>query len=93
MTRVLLIVGGAAAAVIAALAITVKIMASELRGLKDRLSNAEAAKNEWKAQAERLESAIDIMKKNKDEANAKIDALDSGDAVDNAIGVLSKPKG
>ena len=93
MTRVLLIVGGAAAAVIAALAVTVKIMASEVRGLKDRLSNAEAAKNEWKAQAERLESAIDIMKKNKDEANAKIDALDSGDAVDNAIGVLSKPKG
>ena len=93
MTRVLLIAGGVAAAVIAALAITVKIMASELRGLKDRLSNSEAAKNEWKTQAERLERAFDIMKKNKDEANAKIDALDSGDAVDNAIGVLSKPKG
>lgn len=93
MTKVLIIAGCSAAAVIAALAITVKIMASELRGLKDRLSNAEAAKNEWKTQAERLERAIDIMKKNKDEANAKIDALDSGDAVDNAIGVLSKPKG
>lgn len=93
MTKVLIIAGCSAAAVIAALAITVKIMASELRGLKDRLSNMEAAKNEWKSQAERLERAIDIMKKNKDEANAKIDALDSGDAVDNAIGVLSKPKG
>lgn len=93
MTRVLLIAGGAAAAVIAALAITVKILSSEVRGLKDKLSNAEAAKNEWKAQAERLESAIDIMKKNKEEANEKINALDSGDAVDNAIGVLSKPKG
>ena len=93
MTRVLLIAGGVAAAVIAALAITVKILSTELRGLKNRLLNEEAAKNEWKAQAERLESAIDIMKKNKDEANAKIDALDSGDAVDNAIGVLSKPKG
>ena len=92
MTRVLLIVGGAAAAVIAALAITVKILSSELRGLKDRLSNAEAAKNGWKAQAERLESAFDIMKENKDEANEKIYALDSGDAVDNAIGVLSKRK-
>ena len=93
MTKVLIIAGCSAAAVIAALAVTVKIMASELRGLKDRLSNAEAAKSEWKAQAERLESAIDIMKKNKDEANEKINALDSGDAVDNAVGVLSKPKG
>ena len=93
MTRVLLIAGGVAAAVIAALAVTVKIMASELRGLKNRLLNAEAAKNEWKTQAERLERAIDIMKKNKEEANEKINALDSGDAVDNAIGVLSKPKG
>ena len=93
MTKVLIMAGCSAAAVIAALAVTVKIMASELRGLKDRLTNSEAAKNEWKAQAERLERAIDIIKKNKDEANAKIDALDSGDTVDNAIGVLSKPKG
>lgn len=92
MTKVLIIAGCSAAAVIAALAITVKILASEVRGLKDRLLNEEAAKNEWKAQAERLERAFDIMKKNKDEANEKINALDSGDSVDNAIGVLSKPK-
>ena len=92
MTKFFLIGGAVLAAVIVVLSAVIKHLKSELRVLKSKLEATEKAKNEYAAQAARLASAVDVMKKNKDEANEKINALDSGDAVDNAIGVLSKPK-
>lgn len=90
--KIALIGGAVLAAAIVVLSAVIKHLNSELRVLKCKLEATEKAKNEYAAQAARLASAVDVMKQNKDEANAKINALDSGDAVDNAIGVLSKPK-
>lgn len=93
MGKITLIGGAVFAAVIFVLALVVRHLNSELRVLKCKLAATEKAKDEYAAQAARLANAVDVMKKNKDEANEKINALDSGDSVDNAIGVLSKPKG
>lgn len=88
------LIGGAVCAVaIFVLSLVIRHLNSELRVLKCKLEATEKAKNEYAAQAARLANAVDVLKKNKDEANEKINALDSGDSVDNAIGVLSKPKG
>lgn len=92
MTKFFLIGGVVCAVAIFVLGMVIRHLNSELRVLKCKLEATEKAKNEYAAQAARLASAVDVMKKNKDEANEKINALDSGDAVDNAIGVLSKPK-
>ena len=92
MGKITLIGGAVLSAVIFVLGLVVRHLYSELRVLKCKLDATEKAKNEYAAQAARLASAVDVMKKNKDEANEKINALDSGDAVDNAIGVLSKLK-
>ena len=93
MGKITLIGGAVLAAVIFVLVLVVRHLLSELRVLKCKLEATEKAKNEYAAQAARLANAVDVLKKNKDEANEKINALDSGDSVDNAIGVLSKPKG
>lgn len=93
MTKFFLIGGAVLAVAIFVLALVIRHLNSELRVLKCKLEATEKAKNEYAAQAARLARAVDVMKKNKDEANEKINALDSGDSVDNAIGVLSKPKG
>ena len=93
MTKFFLIGGAVMAAMIFVLVLVVRHLLSELRVLKCKLDATEKAKDEYAAQAARLANAVDVLKKNKDEANEKINALDSGDSVDNAIGVLSKPKG
>ena len=92
MTKFFLIGGAVMAAMIFVLVLVVRHLLSELRVLKCKLDATEKAKDEYAAQAARLANAVDVLKKNKDEANEKINALDSGDAVDNAIGVLSKLK-
>lgn len=93
MGKITLIGGAVCAVAIFVLALIIRHLNSELRVLKCKQEVTEKAKDEYAAQAARLANAVDIMKKNKDEANEKINALDSGDSVDNAIGVLSKPKG
>jgi len=93
MGKITLIGGAVLAAVIFVLGLVIRHLNSELRVLKCKQEATEKAKNEYAAQAARLTNAVDVLKKNKDEANEKINALDSGDAVDNAIGVLSKRKG
>lgn len=93
MAKLFLIGGTVCAVAIFVLSLVIRHLNSELCVLKCKLEATEKAKNEYAAQAARLASAVDVMKKNKDEANEKINALDSGDSVDNAIGVLSKPKG
>ena len=93
MTKFLLIGGAVLAAAVAALAFVVKAQRDKAKNLEERLKAAEAAKEKWKAQSERLAGMVDELAKNRSEANEKIDNLYSGDAVDNAIGVLSKPKG
>ena len=93
MTKFFLIGGAVLAVAIFVLALVIRHLNSELRVLKCKLEATEKAKNEYAAQAARLANTVDVLKKNKDEANEKINALDSGDSVDNAIGVLSKPKG
>ena len=93
MTKFFLIGGAVLAAAIFVLAFVIRHLNLKLRVLKCKLEATEKAKNEYAAQAARRANAVDVLKKNKDEANEKIDALDSGDSVDNAIGVLSKPKG
>ena len=92
MTKFFLIGGAVMAAMIFVFVLVVRHLLSELRVLKCKLDATEKAKDEYAAQAARLANAVDVLKKNKDEANEKINALDSGDAVDNAIGVLSKLK-
>jgi len=92
VTKFFLIVGAVCAVAIFVLGMVIRHLNSELRVLKCKLEATEKAKNEYAAQAARLANAVDVLKKNKDEANEKINALDSGDSVDNAIGVLSKPK-
>ena len=93
MGKITLIGGAVLSAVIFVLGLVVRHLYSELRVLKCKQEATEKAKNEYAAEAARLANAVDVLKKNKDEANEKINALDSGDSVDNAIGVLSKPKG
>ena len=93
MTKFLLIGGGVLLAAVAALAFIVKVLRDKKKDLESRLKEAEAAKEKWKAQSERLAGTIDELAKNRSEANERIDNLYGGDAVDNAIGVLSKPKG
>ena len=93
MTKFLLIGGAVLAAAVAALAFVVKAQRDKAKDLEERLNAAEAAKEKWKAQSERLAGMVDELAKNRSEANERIDNLYSGDAVDNAIGVLSKPKG
>ena len=92
MTKFFLIGGAVMAAMIFVLVLVVRHLLSELRVLKCKLDATEKAKDEYAAHAARLANAVDVLKKNKDEANEKINALDSGDAVHNAIGVLSKLK-
>lgn len=91
--KISLVCGAAFAAAIFVLSFVIRHLNSELRVLKCKLEATEKAKNEYAAQAARLANAVDIMNKNRKEANEKIDALAGGDAVDNAIGLLSKPKG
>lgn len=93
MTKFLLIGGAILSAAVAVLAFVVKAQRDKAKDLEERLKAAEIAKEKWKAQSERLAGMVDELAKNRSEANEKIDNLYSGDAVDNAIGVLSKPKG
>ena len=93
MTKFFLIGGAVLAAAIFVLVFVIRHLNSELRVLKCKLEATEKAKDEYASQAARLSNAADIVATNRKEANEKISALDGGDAVDNAINELSKPKG
>ena len=66
MTKFFLIGGVVCAVAIFVLGMVIRHLNSELRVLKCKLEATEKAKNEYAAQAARLASAVDVMKKNKE---------------------------
>lgn len=78
--------------VVLVLCVIVRHLRSELRMVKCQLEATEKAKNAYAEQAARLSGTLDVQNKNRKEADEKIDDLHTGDAVDNALGGLSKRK-
>lgn len=74
------------------LLLLVKHLRGEIRLLKNQLETSEKEKDSYARQVQRLTSAAEIIAANEREANEKIDEVYSGDAVDNALGGLSKHK-
>lgn len=63
-------------------------MRSKLNLLECRLKATEKEKDEYAAQVARLMNATQTVADNRREADAKVEELHHGDAVDNALGCL-----
>ena len=68
----------------------VRHLCSELKILKLKNSTLERQKDAFAAELARYKDAQEVMGENRRDADAKVDALHSGDAVGNAIDELRK---
>lgn len=74
------------------LCVIIRNLKSELKLVRTQLATTEKEKDGYAKQVQRLTSAAEMVAENEREANEKIDEIYSGDAVDNALGGLSKHK-
>ena len=77
---------------IGVLLLVIRNLKSELKLVRAQLATTEKEKDGYAKLVQRLMSAAEITAENEKEANEKIDAVYSGDAVDNALSGLSKHK-
>lgn len=88
--RLKIIVVFAAVIIFFVLLLLVKHLCSELKILKSKNSTLEKQKDAFAAELARYKNAQEVMGENRRDADAKVDALHSGDAVGNAIDELRK---
>lgn len=77
---------------IGVLLLVIRNLKNEIKLIKTQLATSEKEKDGFAKQVQRLTNAAEITTANEKEANEKIDEVYSGDAVDNALSGLSKPK-
>jgi len=90
MTKVFLIIIAVLFVAVVVLFLLWKLSKSENKRVKDELA---VTKNQLEIavkQVKKIEETMDIVNHNRKETDEKIDALHSGDTVDNALSELSK---
>lgn len=65
---------------------------AKLKMVECKCNALEKEKNEYAKHLARLMNAVDVASENRREADAKVEALHSGDAVDNALDCLRDGK-
>lgn len=92
MTKFLLIVIAVLFVALIVLFFLWRLNAAKRKSQKETIDRLVNQLNEAIVQQSKLESTIDILKKNRDKADEKIDDLHDGDSVNNAIDELRKHK-
>ena len=90
MTKVFLIIIAVLFVAVVVLFLLWKLLKSENKRVKDELAVTKNQLETAVKQVKKIEETLDIVNHNRKETDEKIDALHSGDTVDNALSELSK---
>lgn len=90
MTKVFLIIIAVLLVAVAVLFLLWKLSKSESKRVKDELAVVKNQLESAVSQMKKFEETLDIINHNRKESDEKIDALNSGDTVGNALDELSK---
>ena len=90
MTKVFLIIIAVLLVAVVVLILLWKLSKSENKRVKDELAVTKNQLESAVSQMKKFEETLDIINHNRRESDEKVDALNSGDSVGNALDELSK---